>query len=103
MMRERRRFSTMISKDLILTEFPQLSHIVYLNHAGVAPWPTRTATAIKEFADENVYRGPVNYQHWITVESTLRKQTDLAMPVTRVGVSNDPIARSKTSGINRIF
>ncbi len=64
----------MISKDLILTEFPQLSHIVYLNHAGVAPWPTRTATAIKDFADENVYQGPINYKYWIAVESTLRKQ-----------------------------
>jgi len=64
----------MISEDLILTEFPQRGHIVYLNHAGVAPWPARTAAAIKDFADENVYQGPVNYQHWITAETTLRKQ-----------------------------
>ena len=63
--------------DLIKTisqEFPQREGLTYLNHAGVAPWPKRTAEAIKRFADENVRQGPVDYARWLEVEKELREQ-----------------------------
>ena len=59
---------------LIAAEFPQKEGLIYLNHAGISPWPQRTAECIKCFADENVYQGPQDYSRWLTTESTLRKQ-----------------------------
>lgn len=55
-------------------EFPQRGDIIYLNHAAVAPWPKRTAHAVKTFAEENVRQGALAYPDWMEVESTLRKR-----------------------------
>ncbi len=55
-------------------EFPLPDGLVYLNHAGVAPWPRRTATAIERFAEENTTSGPVHYEAWLEVEASLRVQ-----------------------------
>ncbi|HKJ21707.1 MAG TPA: aminotransferase class V-fold PLP-dependent enzyme, partial [Gammaproteobacteria bacterium] len=55
-------------------EFPLPEGLVYLNHAGVAPWPRRTATAIERFAEENTTCGPVHYEAWLEVEASLRVQ-----------------------------
>jgi len=59
---------------LIAAEFPFSRDYVFLNHAAVSPWPTRTAEAIKSFADENVLTGPVHYPRWQAVEQRLRGQ-----------------------------
>ena len=59
---------------LIDTEFPFSRDYTFLNHAAVSPWPTRTAAAIKSFADENVLTGPIHYPRWMTVEQHLREQ-----------------------------
>ena len=59
---------------LIATEFPQREGLIYLNHAGVGPWPKRTSEAIKRFAEENIIQGPVDYPHWLKVEESLREQ-----------------------------
>ena len=56
------------------SEFPLDDSVIYLNHAAVSPWPERTATAVKHFADENVAFGSKNYPQWVQVESRLRKQ-----------------------------
>jgi selenocysteine lyase/cysteine desulfurase len=61
-------------ETLISEEFPQREGLIYLNHAGVAPWPRRTAEAVKLFAEENVTRGPVDYALWLGVERKLREQ-----------------------------
>jgi selenocysteine lyase/cysteine desulfurase len=53
-------------------QFPQKKGLVYLNHAGVAPWPRRTADAVKRFAEENITIGAWHYPHWITIEKQLR-------------------------------
>jgi selenocysteine lyase/cysteine desulfurase len=55
-------------------EFPLAGNIVYLNHAGVAPWPKRTADAVKAFAEENACAGAVNYLNWVRKEAFLREQ-----------------------------
>lgn len=61
-------------ETLIAAEFPHPEEIVYLNHAGVSPWPARTGQAIKDFADENVIHGPVGYPRWIQKEVSLKKK-----------------------------
>lgn len=55
-------------------EFPQRNDIVYLNHAGVAPWPLRAALAVECFAQENVAQGATNYPQWLAVEAHLRER-----------------------------
>lgn len=54
-------------------EFPQRNDIVYLNHAGVAPWPLRAARAVEHFAQENVAQGAADYPQWLAVEARLRE------------------------------
>lgn len=56
------------------TEFPQDPELVYLNHAGVSPWPQRTAHAVEAFARENVRSGARNYPRWLGVEQRLRER-----------------------------
>lgn len=58
----------------IANEFNIRNDIIYLNHAGVSPWPSRTAKAVQEFADENMTQGSLRYPEWLEVETGLRKQ-----------------------------
>jgi len=55
-------------------EFPLHEELIYLNHAGVAPWPRRTAEAVQRFAMENVLYGAQNYSQWEQQEALLREQ-----------------------------
>lgn len=55
-------------------EFQQQDNLIYLNHAAVAPWPARTAEAVKLFAEENLKHGTYYYQNWLRKESFLRAQ-----------------------------
>ncbi len=57
---------------LIEREFPLHPEIIYLNHAGIAPWPRRAADAVIAFANENVRLGPGHYQGWLRTETRLR-------------------------------
>src|SRR4030067_613909 len=59
---------------LIANEFNLRNDIIYLNHAGVSPWPLRTVKAVQEFADENMVQGSLRYPEWLEVETGLRKQ-----------------------------
>jgi len=61
-------------EQLIIEEFPQKEDVVYLNHAAVAPWPLRTATAVRQFAEENVITGAMHYPAWVKKENELRRQ-----------------------------
>jgi len=56
------------------SEFQIDPDIHYLNHAGVSPWPVRTANAVKHFADENVKSGATQYLEWLEIEARLRTQ-----------------------------
>ncbi len=48
--------------------------IIYLNHAAVAPWPTRAARAVADFAEQNRRFGAWHYPDWLHVEASLRKR-----------------------------
>ena len=53
-------------------EFPHRAGLVHLNHAGVAPWPARTARAVAAFATENTRHSTENVLQWKQKESELR-------------------------------
>lgn len=57
-----------------LDEFAQAPGLRYLNHAAVAPWPKRAATAVSRFAQENVLLGARDYPDWMVVEQRLRER-----------------------------
>lgn len=63
-----------LDRNRLALEFPQPEDLIYLNHAGVAPWPRCAARAVKAFAEENAVRGPVNYGRWLETEARLRAQ-----------------------------
>ncbi len=53
-------------------QFPVTEHQIYLNHAGVAPWPRCAAEAASAFAAENMHHGAANYPKWLETEGQLR-------------------------------
>ncbi len=55
-------------------EFPLDPGLIYLNHAAVAPWPRRTAEAVRRFAAENMQQGARRYPRWMETEAQLREQ-----------------------------
>ena len=64
----------MMTPQQIAAEFPQQQDLAYLNHAAVAPWPRRTAEAVRAFADENLSQGALDYPRWNTVQAGLRER-----------------------------
>jgi len=63
-----------MQQSAIDAEFPLQPDLIYLNHAAVSPWPRRTATAVKAFADENLVQGATDYPRWNGVLQGLREQ-----------------------------
>ena len=55
-------------------EFELSDDVAYLNHAAVAPWPTRTKQAVIAFAEENARYGSQQYERWLSVERSVRRQ-----------------------------
>lgn len=60
--------------SLLRREFVLDPDTLYLNHAAVAPWPTRTAQAVNRFAEQNLHFGARYYAHWNQQEAQLREQ-----------------------------
>lgn len=60
--------------EIIQKEFNLRNDLIYLNHAGVSPWPLRTARAVQHFAEENMDQGSLRYPEWLRVEADLRMQ-----------------------------
>lgn len=58
----------------LTSEFQQDPTLIYLNHAAVSPWPTRTTAAVKRFAEENRQIGARDYPRWRVVEDRLRER-----------------------------
>ncbi len=56
-------------------EFPLDPALLYLNHAAVAPWPLRTANAVRHFATENMFQGSRDYALWLATEARLRERS----------------------------
>ena len=60
-------------------EFPLHDKLIHLNHAAVGPWPKRTVTAVKAFAEENSVYGSNNYLQWLEKEQELRQQLQILL------------------------
>lgn len=80
------------------TEFPIEAGITYLNHAAVAPWPLRTARAVHQFADENLYRGSQGYPRWQAVEQELRER--LRWLINAPSVDDIALLKSTSEGLS---
>lgn len=59
-------------EKILAHEFPVSRNLIYLNHAAVAPWPTRTSEAVTLFARENNERGAQHYPEWVALEQQTR-------------------------------
>lgn len=74
-------------------EFPLNERLIYLNHAAVAPWPTRTEMAVSQFAKENTLQGAERYDRWLKKEYELRQQLKMLINAP----STDDIALQKNT------
>jgi selenocysteine lyase/cysteine desulfurase len=57
---------------LLQREFPVTRNLIYLNHAGVGPWPLRTAHAVARFAAACAEHGARDYSLWLQLENDLK-------------------------------
>lgn len=62
------------TRSSFVDEFPLDSGLVHLNHAGVGPWPRRTAEALQRFTQENLRSGSERYAQWMAIEQDLRER-----------------------------
>jgi len=53
-------------------EFPVTQHLVYLNHAAVAPLPKRCAIAMQDLAEDALQFGSLHYDRWLDTYERLR-------------------------------
>jgi len=53
-------------------QFPVTGHLIYLNHAAVAPLPKRCADALKGFTDDALEYGSLHYDKWMDTYEGLR-------------------------------
>ncbi len=59
---------------LAVHEFPVTARHIYLNHAGVSPWPERSRQMVRAYIDDITAQGAVNAQQWQTTEQRLRER-----------------------------
>ncbi len=85
---------------MIGNEF-QLDHdLVYLNHAGVAPWPARTRKAVENFTAENATRGAEHYPVWMQVERELRQM--LARLINAPSADDISLLKNTSEGLSLV-
>ncbi len=81
-------------EKILAHEFPVSRNLIYLNHAAVAPWPTRTSEAVILFAKENNERGAQHYPEWVALEQQTRR---MCATMINAGSSNDIAFQKNTS------
>src|SRR5271165_1970058 len=54
------------------SQFPVTQHLVYLNHAAVAPLCKPAADAMKALADDCLNFGSIHYEQWLATYDGLR-------------------------------
>ncbi len=55
-------------------DFDLYPDLIYLNHAAISPWPSRTVKAVAQFATELGHLGSQRYPHWLGIEQRLRER-----------------------------
>jgi selenocysteine lyase/cysteine desulfurase len=83
-----------------MSDFSLVDHVIHLNHAAVAPWPSRTAAAVAGFASENARCGSRHYERWLQTEAGLRQKLQKLVNAE----SSDEIAllKSTSEGLSKI-
>lgn len=74
--------------------------LIYLNHAAISPWPTRTRDAVCEFARENATQGSLRYASWMTVVGSLRER--LRELLRAPSVDDIALIRSTSEGLSTV-
>jgi len=80
------------------THFDLSPGLLYLNHAGVSPWPRRTVEAVQRFAAENGTRGAADYPRWLEVERRLREA--LAQLLGAASPADIALVKSTSEGLS---
>ncbi len=75
-------------------------NVIYVNHAAVAPWPVKTAEAIKSFAEENSRMGSRHYLRWVETETDLR--TKLAQLINASSTDEIALLKNTSEGLSVI-
>lgn len=73
-------------------QFPVSKHLVYLNHAAVAPLVRPAAEAMQRMAADALENGAANYQQWLEAYAGLRK-----IAARLIGAQHDEIALMKNT------
>jgi cysteine desulfurase / selenocysteine lyase len=82
------------------SEFNLDNNIIHVNHAAVGPWPTKTAEAVKSFAEENTRIGSKNYLQWVETETDLRAK--LAQLINAASVNEIALLKNTSEGLSVI-
>ncbi|MCB1801297.1 MAG: aminotransferase class V-fold PLP-dependent enzyme [Gammaproteobacteria bacterium] len=82
------------------SEFPQDSELCYLNHAAVGAWPRRTAQAVANFAQQNMFQGGADYPAWLAVEKRLRER--LARLINAPSPDDIALVKNTSEGLSMI-
>jgi cysteine desulfurase/selenocysteine lyase len=86
--------------QLIEQEFPVNQSLVHLNHAAVAPWPTRTTEAVIRFAQENNRIGSKHFSAWLDSEKHVR---ELAKELVGADHSDDiALVKNTSEGLSMV-
>ncbi|MCW8934617.1 MAG: aminotransferase class V-fold PLP-dependent enzyme [Gammaproteobacteria bacterium] len=75
-------------------------HLLYMNHAAVAPWPVRSVEAVKKFAEENGRVGSSHYLNWLETEQTLKN--DLAKLINAASADEIALLKNTSEGLSII-
>src|SRR5499427_10797159 len=91
-------------KDLSLAEryagqFPVREHLIYLNHAAVAPLCKPAADAMKHLADDCLEFGSIHYDRWLATYDGLRQA---AAKLINANPSEIALVKNTSEGIATI-
>jgi len=81
-------------------DFGLAPNVIHLNHAGVSPWPRRTAEAVARFAAENAAQGSLAYPSWLATEQSLRER--LAALIGAPCPADIALAKSTSEGLSLV-
>ena len=87
-------------EQLIEQEFPVTKSLIHLNHAAVAPWPTRTSEAVIRFARENNTISSKHFMDWLASENHVR---ELARDLVGANHSDDiALVKNTSEGLSMV-
>jgi cysteine desulfurase/selenocysteine lyase len=81
------------------SEFPVTEHLVYLNHAAVAPLCRPAADAMKWLADDAVNFGSLHYDQWLAAYEGVRRATAAMINCTPKEVA---LVKNTSEGISMV-